>query len=251
MRTLPFFLIAYAITIAALSPAILARFGLLSGTPDDYLQAAPFAVFAPTIAAMLMARFERAGVRSVFRPLRADAWRVHPMFYLLALTMLGVLVSASLALHRIGGGHGPLEYIPRDAQHIAAMIIVPIGEEIGWRGFALPRLNVRYGRLRASLLLGVGWALWHVPLFLVSGYDFDGALLLSLCFFVPGSVVFSWLFSRTRDSLPLAILLHVGAHANNFLGPLPADPRAGLAVFTALTLLAVALVLFDRRAFER
>jgi hypothetical protein len=76
-------------------------------------------------------------------------------------------------------------------------------------------------------------------------------LLLSLCFFVPGSVVFSWLFSRTRDSLPLAILLHVGAHANNFLGPLPGDPRAGLAVFAAVTLLAVALVLFDRRAFEQ
>ncbi len=251
-RTLPFFVTAWSITTLALLPALIALGGGLPGPPEKYMVLAPLAIFGPTLAAMLVARFERggAGALSVFRPLRASAWRVSPIWYLVALGIVGVPFLAGMVVYRLAGWTGPLVYLPSDPQHIAAMIVVPIGEEIGWRGFALPRLNARYGLTRASLLLGVGWALWHIPLFLLQGFPASPMFALSLLFFLPGSVLFSWLFSRTGGSLPLAILLHVGAHANNVLGSLPGRVGPALVGVFTTTLMAAVLLLFDRRAFQ-
>jgi uncharacterized protein len=251
-RTLPFFVTAWSISALALLPALLARAGWLPGPPEKYMGLALFAVFSPTIAAMLVARFERggAGALSVFRPLRASAWRVGPIWYVVALGMVGVAFFAGMVVYRLAGGSGPLAYVPHDAQHIAAMIMVPIGEEIGWRGFALPRLNARHGRIDASLILGAGWAVWHIPMFLLQGFPLGPMFVVALLFFLPGSVLFSWLFSRTGGSLPLAILFHVGAHANNTLGSLPERAGPALVGVCTVTLLAVVLLLVDRQAFR-
>jgi membrane protease YdiL (CAAX protease family) len=96
------------------------------------------------------------------------------------------------------------------------------GEEIGWRGFALPRLSERIGLAGASLVLGVIWAMWHLPLFLIAGTDSTGQ---SLSFFVLSvtaiSVAFAWLYARTGGSLLLVMLMHAATNNTPHFIPPP------------------------------
>ncbi len=95
---------------------------------------------------------------------------------------------------------------------IAGMVIAaPLGEELGWRGFALPRLQEQYGPLRGSLLLGLLWGLWHLPLFLTAWekpYETPLGLLLFLVQTISFTVVLTWLFNHTRGSILVAMLCH-------------------------------------------
>jgi membrane protease YdiL (CAAX protease family) len=85
----------------------------------------------------------------------------------------------------------------------------PMGEELGWRGYALPRLQARETALRASVVLGVVWATWHLPLFLTPGDPLASEPLLGwVTDIVAYAVLFTWLFNNTGGSLFLALLFH-------------------------------------------
>jgi membrane protease YdiL (CAAX protease family) len=90
---------------------------------------------------------------------------------------------------------------------------VQAGEEIGWRGYALPRLAVRVGLAPASVLLGVLWAGWHLPLFFVPAADTLGQSFPLYLLQVTGlSVAAAWLYWRTGGSLLLVMLLHAAVN---------------------------------------
>jgi uncharacterized protein len=97
----------------------------------------------------------------------------------------------------------------------------PLGEELGWRGFALPHLlgrwaNHRYGALAASLILGLIHAAWHLPLFLVGEMDVP-----SLLGTIVGAILVTWLFQHTQGSVLLAVLFHAAnQNSGRFLSPL-------------------------------
>jgi uncharacterized protein len=83
----------------------------------------------------------------------------------------------------------------------------PLNEEMGWRGFALPHLQVRYGPLRGSLLLGAMWFLWHAPLFLIHDWlsvPVWAFSILILCL----AVLMTWGFNQSRGSVVSAVLMH-------------------------------------------
>jgi uncharacterized protein len=93
----------------------------------------------------------------------------------------------------------------------------PLGEEVGWRGFALPRMQPRYGPLWGTLLLGVLWVFWHLPDFLTpaqgGGPGVSFATLLTnfsifFLFVVALAIIFTWVFNHTRGSIFIAILLY-------------------------------------------
>jgi membrane protease YdiL (CAAX protease family) len=247
----PFFLGAWTISTLALLPAILAQRGIIAGSPERWMGLAPFAVFSPTIAAMLVSRFEGRGIRAVFRPLRD--WRARPVWYLIAFLITPLAFCLGVAVYKLAGGHGQVEWLypPRTPDRIAALILVPIGEEIGWRGFALPRLQRRFGPLKASVLMGLGWGLWHIPMFLVAAIPVGWQLVAMVLFLVPGSVIYSWVFNRAGGLLPIAILTHVGTHTNNSTLTLPGNPVPFLIHFAAVLVLAVVLVVADRTAWTR
>src|SRR3712207_6537622 len=84
-----------------------------------------------------------------------------------------------------------------------------MGEELGWRGYALPRLLARRSALAASLILGLLWGLWHLPTFYVLGAPQHGLpisafLLLTMAY----SVLFTWIYLHTRGSVLIATLFH-------------------------------------------
>jgi len=87
------------------------------------------------------------------------------------------------------------------------------GEEIGWRGYALPRLAARFGLARASILLGVIWACWHLPQFFIPEVDTYGQSCFVFVLQVTAlSVAMAWLYARTNGSLLLVMLLHAAVN---------------------------------------
>lgn len=146
---------------------------------------------------------------------------------------------------------GPLWYLPNDAQRLVAMVVFPLGEEIGWRGFALPRLQERLGGVRASFVVGTGWCVWHAMMFDLAGAGLHWLVFL-LPFFIAGSVFFTWLWNRTGGSLLIAVLAHAGAHLDNSNRALQerGDGIPALIHTSAFVVLALVLVALDREAFD-
>jgi len=246
--TLIFFAAAFGISWSLQLPAVLAQRGLIAGPVEAYLLPAGLGAFGPLPAALLALRTEprSGGARALFRQLAEQ--RPSAAWCLLALTLPGAILVAGLAVYSLFAPHdvGPWLYPPRNAQHVLALFLIPVGEELGWRGFAFPRLQARLGALPASLLLGALWALWHLPVLLLAGVT-PGALLCMFPFFIAGSVVFTWLYSH--GGLLLAVLAHMGAHLNNSHQALPGDLTPLVVHTLAYALAAIAVVLLDRRAF--
>jgi hypothetical protein len=179
--------------------------------------------FAPFIAAVgLTARDEgRASVRSLLG--RILKWQVGARWYVFALTYTVAVKLAVALLHRgITGawprfGTEPLYLVPAA---IAFSTPFQAGEEVGWRGYALPRLTSHFGLGRASVLLGVIWGFWHLPQFFIRGVDTYGQ---SLPFFVTEvtalSVALAWLYARTNGSLLLTMLLHAAVNNSKDIVP--------------------------------
>jgi hypothetical protein len=124
-------------------------------------------------------------------------------------------MSASLRRPRFG----------TEAWYVIAVAIVfstPVqaGEEIGWRGYALPRLESRFGLRSASVMLGVIWALWHLPLFFIPGLDNYGQ---SFVVFALGctalSVAIAWLYARTNGSVLMTMLMHSAVNQTTGIVP--------------------------------
>ena len=103
----------------------------------------------------------------------------------------------------------------------------PLGEELGWRGFALPRLSQQHTALTSSVLLGLIWGLWHIPLYFVPGTGQNEILRSgsNLAFAIGGfvgwtiglSVLFTWLYNQTRGSLLVVIAFHAAVNLAAFL----------------------------------
>jgi hypothetical protein len=130
--------------------------------------------------------------------------------------------AAVAALHAGFGWTG--EFAQPDALRASLASLVPLfllfaltdglGEEPGWRGFALPRLLEPTSRLNASLLIGVVWAVYHLPLFWTAGSAKYGEPFLILLVELPAmSVLYTWVFQHTAGSALLAILFHASGSA--------------------------------------
>jgi membrane protease YdiL (CAAX protease family) len=247
MTTL-YFALAFAITWGLQLPALLAHAGILDGPPERYMALVGLGAFGPMTAAMIAARIEGTGLRALFSPLRT--WRVGVAWYLAALLVPGGLFVVAAAIWNSFGHTEPLVYPPTNAAFVAAAVVFPFGEEVGWRGFALPRLTRRFGPLVASAILGVLWTFWHVPMLTL-----QGVRPLLYCAFVPfmvgGSLLFTWIYRHTRGSLLLAILTHVGVHLNNPGHAMPARYTPIVIHTVAYVVLAIALIAGDPRAWRR
>jgi len=128
---------------------------------------------------------------------------------------------------------------------LANLLVCGFSEELGWRGFALDRLQRRWGPLAASLVLGLVHALWHAPLFLIPGITqgemglFSPGALVFAMGTIAGSVIFTWVYNNTGRSILSAILLHfvVNLCLDLLVGLQGALPTAYSAVYTGVLIL--------------
>lgn len=149
-----------------------------------------------------------AGLPGVRRLLgQAFRWKTRPAYYVIALALPTALTIVALFTPTLFGVILPPIFI--QPPNPWTPTVSPAGEELGWRGYLLPRLQPRFGALMTSLLVGVAWALWHAPQWLIPGARFS----LFPVFFLrilAESVFLSWLYNRTRGSLLICILAHAG-----------------------------------------
>jgi len=168
--------------------------------------------FSPSLVALwLTARAEGStGVRALLG--RVLQWRVAVPWYLFAVGYIPVIKLTVALVHRVATGAWPR--FGDEAWYVIPLAIAfstpfQAGEEIGWRGYALPRLATRFGLARASILLGLIWAFWHLPQFFIREVDTYGQSFLVFVLQVTAlSVAMAWLYARTRGSLLLVMLLH-------------------------------------------
>jgi membrane protease YdiL (CAAX protease family) len=242
-----YFALAFLITWSLQLPAVLAAKGWIAGPTERYMMLVGLGAFGPAAAAMIAARVEGTAVSTLLRPLRT--WRVGAQWYLVALLVPGATFVVAACIYDTFGHAERLFYLPNRPAFVAAAVAFPLGEEIGWRGFALPRLTRRFGPLPASILLGVLWTLWHVPMLTLQGVSAE-LYLAFVPFLVGGSVLFTWVYGHTRGSLLLAVLMHVGAHLNNPGHAMPQRATPMLLHAAAYVALAAVLVLGDREAWR-
>jgi membrane protease YdiL (CAAX protease family) len=131
------------------------------------------------------------------------------------------------------------------ATFLTQMLLTGGNEELGWRGYLLPALQARWSSLTSSVVLGVIWALWHLPLFFMAGTSqsympFPGFLL----FTIPLTVIFTWVHNQTGGSILLVMLLH-GA-VNTTLGLVRITVMDGWACAAWLVLAVLVTVLPGR-----
>jgi hypothetical protein len=167
----------------------------------------------------------RTGVRLLLAGLRK--WGVGARWYVFALSYMIAVKFTAAFLNRLALGEWPrFGQVPWYLMVVAIVFSTPVqaGEEIGWRGYALPRLANHFGLARASIVLGVIWACWHLPFFFIPGSDnFGQSFPLYLAAVTAVSVAMAWVYWRTNGSLLLTMLMH--AAINNTAGIVtPAAP---------------------------
>jgi uncharacterized protein len=208
-----FFVMAYAI-----SWTYVIVFLVVWPLPDTIVTDTP-ELLGPVVAGFVMTAVMggRTGVGRLLH--RFVMWRVPAVWYLYALVAIPALYFIAVAL--VPGALGSFKapslsvWLLYPVLFIVVMVLDgPLFEEPGWRGFALPRLQARWGPLVGTVILGVMWGAWHAPQYLTKTFAAaNGGLSASgVIVFLLAAVIFSvlitWAFNHTAGSLLIAILIH-------------------------------------------
>jgi uncharacterized protein len=202
-------------------------------------------VLGPTVAAVLCASIFSESA-SLLR--RVRRWRVSLVWYGVALLLPFAIYGAAVGSFYLREQQG-LEIVLRPAEVIMStvglmLLLVPF-EEIGWRGYALPILQREHTPLVSSMIVGIVWGLWHLPLaWAAVGYQrtanpwsYMMSFLISI---FPVSCLATWLFNRTDESVLLVSLFHIAVNIADFVMMLPA--RKGQFLLSATFVITTAIV---------
>ena len=239
-----FFVLAYALTWIIESPLV---FLTDSVTATQGLVIVILASNVPSAVAIVLTAilFGRGALRKLLG--RLLIWRVNPLWYLVVILGPVALAGGVVALNALMGGPALSLGMPLlGAAIFLAFSIFPgsaLGEEIGWRGYVLPRLQTRMSALSASLILAPIWGLWHLPLWLT------GDPVKTPTFYVPFfasafafSVILTWVYNSTGGSLLMVVLLHATANLPVTLAIDELGSRATVPVLLFWGLMVVAAI---------
>ena len=219
-----------------------ALFGEISTSNPFFL----LAVYAPGISGVFLIwqHYGLKGLGSFVR--RLFLWRAPFQWWLFLLLGIPVMIYTAAAIK--GTINEPFRFSPWTLVFPAllqSLLLGPMGEEFGWRGLALPLLQRRFSPFWASLILGVVWAVWHAPAFVMSGTPqsawsfgpfFVGLLAIA--------VIMTPLFNASRGSLLIAILYHL-----NIMNPIFPDAQPWDSLL--LVIVAVVIVFLNRQQMFR
>lgn len=242
-------LLAYGGTWLVWSIFILSQEGsglLAFHSPISFMTAISIGTFSgPALAACVMS-YAGGGwteVRRLFG--RLVLWRVPLRWYLFALVGVPLIITlGTIVVPGVWASRQPMDLVAALLEYVpffiypALLVGGPLGEEIGWRGYALPRLQAKYGPLAASLLLGVIWTFWHWPIWISGQWTQPTLANISLYagWLTAMSVIMMWVFNHTSASILVAVLLHASMDAfpNAILFPLfPASTEMSAGEITA------------------
>jgi len=168
--------------------------------------------FIPSLVAILLTgiREGKAGLRQLGR--RIVQFKIGWRWYLATVLVVTLPTAGQLLIIRwLGQVFDYRAFLTQLGSAIPLIILGPLSEELGWRGYALDRLQTRWNALTSGVLVGIGWALWHLPLFYMpatSQHESHIPFIGFLCGITAVSVLFTWLHNNTRGSLWTAIFFH-------------------------------------------
>src|SRR5450631_4124888 len=225
-----YFALACAITWAMASPAALAWMHHRSPAPLA-VAGAGLSAFGPLLAALVVAGRQKQ-LRQLF-----GRWRTSPA-WVPAAPLVHLIATALFVA--IGGRPDSWFHPPNTPEAVAALVVFPLGEEFGWRGFAHPRMVSRFGVVRGPLIVGVGWGLWHLMYTITpAAGGFDpielGMIMTELPLY---ALVIAWVFERANRSMAVAIAFHAGAHLDHIERAPRTDLRLHLLHLTVLAAFA-------------
>lgn len=207
-----FTLVAYGISWIIFTPAILDALGII----DFPFRIGPIGTFGPMAAALILT-LRSQGKEGLSRLLRRSySLRFNKIWLLVAILLWPAMQGIALLMAVFFGGDSPPEILLFSAPLLilspllSGLIIGgPLGEEMGWRGYALPRLQNKYNALISSLIVGVIWTFWHLPLYIVPeasgrGLPFGLFLVTTLL----GSPIYTWLYNNAKRSLWPVMIFH-------------------------------------------
>lgn len=242
-----YFVLAYALSWSIGIP--LALLGRANQQP------VPFAIhyliaYGPMLAALIMTGLieGKPGVQALLG--RLVDWRVKPAWWLVAVSPLLLFAVLALGLALLSqpvdlGLLGQVNFLPNLG--IGALLLwiltFGVGEEMGWRGYALPRLQRTHSALKANLILAPLWALWHLPQFF---YLFELSMLPGwLLGLLAGAIVFTWLYNSARGSILIVAVWH---GAFNFITASQAGEGIIAAVLNTIVMIWAILVVILYRS---
>jgi membrane protease YdiL (CAAX protease family) len=209
---LMFFVLAYAFSWAVEIPLALRAQGLLAAPIPRQLHY--LSAYGPMLAAIVVTGLTGGleGLKDLFG--RMLKWRVRPVWWLVALAPLVLYLLVAVVLRFVPGqvagwamlGH--IDFLPNlgAGALLVWFLTFGLGEETGWRGFALPRLQRDRSALSATIILWALWALWHLPLFF---YLYDASILVGfLLGLLAGAITFTWLYNSAGGSILLVAVWH-------------------------------------------
>ena len=194
------------------------------------------ATIAPSAVAIVLSAVEngQAGVRELLG--QFGRWRFGAVWYAYAIFLAPLIAVVVLLVSRAIGGHAPAPAAPLQF----LIPLAPLGEELGWRGYALPRLQRRMPALSASLVVGVIWACWHLPYFAfpdVHPLVFWVGFPLFAAVIIAESVLATWLYNSTRGSVLATFIFHWSITAGSVV---PVVPGVAAAIIAAVVNLLAA-----------
>ena len=217
--TVVFFVLTYLSTWAFWIPFVI--FGpsssMIASNPD--LRSSPFMMlqvlgnFGPTLAAVLLWIFsgKRTELRDAFKRLLPH--RTSLIWYIVVLLLpVGMLLPGLFVYALLGGNIAGFSILGLLLMFVPAIFISGLGEEMGWRGYALTRLQRTKSPLISSLIVGVFWGLWHLPI--IYWFSSQTGLLflvefgLYVLLLTAVSVIFTWVYNATDKSLWILVLMH-------------------------------------------
>jgi membrane protease YdiL (CAAX protease family) len=210
--TIQFFLLTYVVTWITTMVGLAG--GIASSSPWFFFSRTLLLLgsLAPSLVALGLTASEEGTLAAKALLRHLFEWRIAARWYVLALCYpVSIVLSSDLAHRVIAGAWVTLSYPQWFAIVLSGILTMPVraSEEIGWRGYALPRLTKRFGLMKAALILGPIWACWHLPLFLIPGMANYGR---SVSLFVLGvtafSFAFAWVYWNTNGSLLPVLLMH-------------------------------------------
>ena len=253
-----YFALAFALTWVLLIPIMLSQMGLgIINLPEPLL----FVLFllstysGPLPAALIMTTLidGRAGRQQLLR--RMFQWRVGLRWYLLVLVGYPLIFLIGLTAYSGAAPWIALSqnwslllsfYLPMAA---VGIIFPSLGEEPGWRGFALPRLQQLYGPLAGTLILGALHGLWHLPVYFIPGSILDGpfnltAFAANTGLLIAMTVIWTWLFNNVGQSVFFAMFVHGVSNATSGLIPqfwtdTTGDPWSSFKIVAVFALLLI------------
>lgn len=207
-----YLILAYAISWSIAVPLALGNQGIIPAILPSWTHY--LVAYGPMLSALIVTGIGqgKSGLKDLIR--RMFMWRVCPKWWLVAFSPLIIGLAVIFLLNRLAGSQidlsdlGMVNYLPPLGVGVLLLWILTfgLGEETGWRGYALPRLLNRRSALGATLILTIFWALWHLPQFF---YQFEPSMAAGwLIGLFAGSVLLTWLYNSTQGSILMVAIWH-------------------------------------------